>query len=320
MYEMAKILDVLSDGRLPSRDGLESVLALDDGREARRLFSIADDIRKRHVGEGTLFRGIVEFSSFCGNTCRYCGLNRSNKTLKRYRMPKAGILEAVRDICDSGIGTVVLQSGEDDGLDPLWLKEVIESIKSESDIAVTLCVGEKTRDEYRLWREAGADRYLLKIETSDRALYESLHPGMSYDNRLRCLADLKELGYETGSGIIVGLKGQTVSSLAEDILFLAKWALDMIAIGPFIPHGRTGLSGEAAGDALMTLKVIALTRLVTRKPNIPATTALGEACEDLRFEALRCGANVIMQNFTPERYSLLYDIYPKKRKEAVKAL
>jgi biotin synthase len=180
-------------------------------------------------------------------------------------------------------------------------------------MAVTLSVGERARQDYKLWSQKGADRYLLKIETTDKVLYESLHPGMSFDNRINCLRDLKDLGYQTGSGIIIGLKGQTFVSIARDILFFKDWDLDMIGIGPFIPHQATELGGELPGSAELTIKTVALTRIVTKNALLPATTALGSLGKDFRVDALKAGANVLMPNFTPLRYRKLYEIYPGKK-------
>ena len=165
-----------------------------------------------------------------------------------------------------------------------------------------------------MWRKSGADRYLLKIETSDKKLYEPLHPGMSYDNRVQCLENLRSLGYEVGSGNIIGLRGQETSSIAEDIVYFAKNKFEMIGIGPFIPHHNTELCGIKPGDVQMTLKAVALTRIVTKYTNIPATSALGSIeIMDNRIEGLKAGANVLMPNFTPQPYRKLYEIYPNKK-------
>jgi biotin synthase len=307
------LLRDVAAGTLPDAESLERLLALEAG-EAAELFRLADGVRRDHMGDGILLRGIVEFSNFCRNRCRYCGLNVQNGKLPRYRMTQDEILRGAAQIAAAGVATVVLQSGEEDGLDPEWLAGIIRQIKTRCGLVVTLSVGERAREEYRLWRAAGADRYLLKIETTDRALYASLHPGMNLDNRLRCLADLRALGYQVGSGIIVGLPGQTLASIAADIQFFREHDFDMIGIGPFIPHAATPLSGATAGNAQLTLTTVALTRIVTRNAHLPATTALGSLGKsDLRLEALKAGANVLMPNFTPQPYRKLYEIYPGKR-------
>jgi len=313
MFNIETMLKRVYESRIPERGDLERLLSADDEDETRTIYGFADEVRRTFMGDGILVRGIVEFSNVCRNTCHYCGLNRNNRALERFRLKKDEILMSVRDMAQRGIKTVVLQSGEDDELDPEWLQDIIREIKDEFGIAVTLSAGERTRREYEIWREAGADRYLLKIETSDKVLYESLHEGMSFENRLRCLRDLRDLGYQTGSGIIVGLRGQKIASLADDILFFKEHDFDMIGIGPFIPHAKTPLAADCHGDANMTLKMIALTRIVTKDAHIPATTALGSLEKDFRIDALKAGANVLMPNFTPKDYKKLYEIYPGKR-------
>ncbi len=174
-------------------------------------------------------------------------------------------------------------------------------------------MGERSRDDYHLWRQAGADRYLLKVETSDAAFYDSMHPGMSFAQRLGCLNILRELGYQVGCGNIIGLPGQTLKTIAQDILFFKQENFDMLGIGPFIPHQESEFRTRLRGQALLTLKTIALSRIATRNAHIPATTALGSLEQDYRSQGLKCGANVLMPNFTPQPYRALYEIYPGKR-------
>jgi biotin synthase len=228
-------------------------------------------------------------------------------------MDKNELFRAVEYLASCNIKTVVLQSGDGKWLDTLWLKEVIENIKSRFDMAITLSVGERSADDYRIWRQAGADRYLLKIETSDEDLYSSMHPKMDFKQRLACLGVLQNLGYQVGSGNIIGLPGQTLKTIARDIIFFKQGDFDMIGIGPFIPHQDTEFSGKQKGDARLCLKAIALTRIVTKNTHIPATTALGSLDKDYRLEGLKCGANVLMPNFTPQPFRKLYEIYPQKR-------
>jgi biotin synthase len=308
------VLERVYAARPPRPGDIEYLLSLQDEREKAVLFAFADDVRKQYAGDGILARGIIEFSNYCRNACHYCGLTRENQQLQRYRLSHDQIMTAMEAIAAAGIKTVVLQSGEDEGLDPDWLKAVIERIKSDFDMAITLSVGERTLEEYKLWRQAGADRYLLKIETSDAALYRSLHPDMSFENRIECLKNLKAAGYQTGSGNIVGLKGQTVGILARDILFFNEKEFDMIGIGPFIPHHSTPLRDEPTGSLDLTLKVIAVTRIVVKNAHMPASTAVGSiGTDDARLLALGAGANVIMPNFTPQPYRKFYEIYPGKR-------
>ncbi len=307
------ILKRIYDADIPDSKDLEYLLSLKNDAALCKLFCFADEVRAEFAGPGVLLRGIVEFSSFCRNACLYCGLNRNNRNLQRYRLTSKEILGSIARLSAAGIKTVVLQSGEDDALDYLWFAGIIQEIKAKFSIAITLCLGERTLREYKVWRRAGADRYLLKIETSDRKLYESLHPGMSFPNRLRCLRQLRELGYQVGSGNIIGLKGQSLKHIAGDIIFFKQNNFDMIGIGPFIPHQRTKLSSQSRGDTRLTLKTLALTRIVTKYPHLPATTALGSQEEDYRVDGLKIGANVLMPNFTPLKYKALYEIYPGKR-------
>ncbi len=297
----------------PSLPDLLEVLSWQDQDRLNELYAFADSVRKRYMGDGIILRGIIEFSNYCNNPCHYCGLNKNNKKLGRYRMTDTEIIENTKKILAAGVHTIVLQAGEDDDTSAAWLASVIEQIKALGDIAITLSVGERNREDYLLWKKAGADRYLLKIETTNKGLYDRFHPGMSFEKRINCLYTLKELGYQTGSGIIIGLKGQTSEILAEDIRFFKKMNFDMIGIGPFIPHNETELRTEARGDVTMTLKVLALTRIVTWNAHLPGTTSLGSLDRDYRIDALRAGANIIMPNFTPVKYKKLYEIYPGRR-------
>jgi len=308
------VLDRIYAADMPDLADMEAVLRVEDRGELGLLFGFAEKVRREYVGDGVLLRGIIEFSNVCRNTCAYCGLNRLNSRLRRYRLTAEEIVSAAENVSLAGIQTVVLQSGEEDNLDAEWLRQVIEEIKCRLGVAVTLCVGERRREEYQMWKEAGADRYLLKIETSDPALYRELHPGMSFENRVRCLRDLVELGYQTGSGNLVGLRGQTLRHLAADIRFFKRGHFDMVSASPFIPHPQTPLAGEPAGDLTLTLKVIALARIVSRNAHIPASTAIGSLHgRDERPRALAAGANVLMPNFTPAPYRQYYEIYPNKR-------
>ncbi|MDD5120471.1 MAG: [FeFe] hydrogenase H-cluster radical SAM maturase HydE [Candidatus Omnitrophica bacterium] len=313
MFNLSKLLNRIYTARLPELKDLEQVLSLNDPKQLNVLFSFADTVRKEFCGDGILLRGIIEFSSYCSRECFYCGLHKSNHKLKRYRMSEDELFKAVEYLASCRIKTLVLQSGQDDSLDALWFKDIISKIKSKFDMAVTLSLGEKSMDEYGVWRQAGADRYLLKIETFDKELYESVHSGMSLDNRIKCLNYLRALGYQLGSGNIIGLPGQTLKMIAQDIIFFKRGDFDMIGIGPFIPHQDTAFANRQKGEVNLCLKAIALTRIVTKNAHIPATTALGSMDKDYRFDGLKCGANVLMPNFTPQPYRKLYEIYPGKR-------
>jgi len=311
--DIETLLQRVSDAATPALDDLVRLLSVTDPAACEKIYACADAVRKQRMGEGILLRGIVEFSNVCDNTCHYCGLNKHNKKLRRYTLSQEEIIEAVGRIVSHNIKTVVLQSGESDSLDPQWFAGVIREIKKRFDLSVTLSVGEKSRETYKLWKDAGADRYLLKIETTDKKLYASMHPGMSFENRVRCLRDLEELGYQTGSGNIIGLPGQAIESIARDILFFKENDFDMIGIGPFIPHPGTELGEKGRGAVALVLKTVALTRIVTKNAHLPATTALGSLGKDYRVDGLKAGANVLMPNFTPAPYRKLYEIYPDKR-------
>ena len=276
------------------------------------LFEAADRTRRQQVGDGVYLRGLIEFSSFCKNDCFYCGLRRSNTHARRYRLTPGQIIQTAQAAAGYGYKTVVLQSGEDGWFNADTLCEIIREIK-KLDVAVTLSIGEKSREEYAAYKKAGADRYLLRIETTDKALYEKLDPGMSFENRVRCLQDLKTLGYEVGSGSLVGLPGQTPESLAQDLLFFKNLPVDMAGIGPFIPHPHTPLAQEKAdGHFELALKMMALMRLLLPDINIPATTAMETLHPQGRLLALQCGANVVMPNVTEGIYRKQYELYPGK--------
>jgi biotin synthase len=275
------------------------------------LFKDADRIRRKYAGDRIHLRGLIEFSNYCSQDCLYCGLRRSNRKVKRYRMPYAQIFDACRNASEQGLKTIVLQSGEDRHYKIKDLCALIADIK-KLNVAITLSIGELTYTQYKQLKAAGADRYLLRFETSDPRLYAVLRPGRSLARRLRCLSWLDTLGYEVGSGTMVGLPGQTAGSIADDICLFKKLDLDMIGIGPFIPHPNTPLAKSAGGSLELVLKTVALTRIATKNTNIPATTAVGTIDVQGRQKALCCGANILMPNMTPVQYRKLYEIYPDK--------
>lgn len=280
--------------------------------EHLQLIETADRVRHRSVGDDVHLRALIEFSNHCTRSCHYCGLRVDNDALPRYRMSADEIVEAAKHATGLGYQTVVLQSGEDDWYTARMLADVVRRIKAHCDVAVTLCVGERPLEDYALWREAGADRYLLRIETSDPGLYAILHPEMSYTDRCTCLKEIRKLGYELGSGVLVGLPGQTVDMLAQDLLFLKELNADMVGIGPLIPHPQTPLAQCETGSVEMTLRMMALTRLLLPKAHIVATTALGTLDPLGRERGLAAGGNVVMPNVTPQKYRALYEIYPSK--------
>ena len=275
------------------------------------LFDTADKVRKQYVGDEVHLRGLIEFSNICRCNCFYCGLRKDNTAVQRYRMALEEILLLAQKAKDFGYKTVVLQSGEDAYFDTDKMCRIIQEIK-ELDLALTLSIGEKSYEEYKAYKDAGADRYLLRIETTDRELYKKLHPSMSFENRVRCLNDLKTLGFEVGTGCLVGLPHQSDESLARDILFFKNIDADMIGLGPFIPSPQTPLQNENGGTLIKALKVMALTRLLLPDINIPATTAMETLQENGRMLALKSGANVVMPNVTDEECKQKYTIYPGK--------
>ena len=275
------------------------------------LTSKADKIREQYLGNEVHLRALVEFSNVCRNNCLYCGIRRDNHKLSRYRLSQDDILDITKSAVELGYKTIVLQSGEDMYFDTLRLCHIIEEIK-KYDVALTLSIGERTYDEYKSFKIAGADRYLMRIETTNKELYHKLNPNQSWDNRHKCLLQIKELGYELGSGIMVGLPNQTIESIADDLLYLKELDVDMAGIGPFIPHPDTPLAKEKGGSFALALKTMALMRLLLEDINIPATTAMEALHPQGQIIALQSGANVIMPNLTLSSCRKLYSLYPNK--------
>ena len=309
-----------------TRDEILRWLRETDEARLAELWRMADQTRQRHVGGEVHLRGLIEFSNYCVRLCAYCGLRAPNDGLVRYRMSREEIMGCVRQAAAFGYGTVVLQSGEDQGTTTDWLVGLVRQIKAETPLAVTLSVGERSDDDLRAWRAAGADRYLLRFETSNRTLYDRLHPprpGLRSD-RVAMLLRLRDLGYEIGSGVMIGIPGQTYDDLARDIELFAELQLDMIGVGPYLLHPNTPLGDpdfrpmilegeQVPGDEVTTYKVIALARLACPRANIPSTTALATLnARSGRELGLVRGANVVMPNLTPPKYRVHYEIYPNK--------
>lgn len=289
----------------------EVIEILKDNSQNDWLFSLADKIRKENVGDEVHLRGLIEFSNICKRTCKYCGLRCENKEIDRYRIEPDDIIFYAQKAVDMGYKTIVLQSGEDEYYSRELLCKIIKGIKT-LDVALTLSIGERSFDDYKAFKDCGADRYLIRIETTDKELYKKMHPHMSFENRVRCLKDLGKLGYEVGTGCLVGLPGQTIESLANDILFFKEINADMVGIGPFIAHPHTPLKDCLNGDFTLALKVMALTRILLKNINIPATTAMETLNPNGRIIALQSGANVVMPNVTTTEYRAKYEIYPNK--------
>lgn len=289
----------------------EIISILKDSCVDKTLFEAADRVRKKYVGDQVHLRGIIEFSNICRRDCLYCGLRKSNGNIKRYRLRSDEILDLAKKAVGYGYKSIVLQSGEDLYYTVDILTNIISNIK-KMGVAVTLSLGEKTFEEYKVYKEAGADRYLIRIETTDKKLYEDLDPGMNHEERKRCLRDLKALGYEVGTGNLNGLPNQTIESIANDILFFKEIGVDMVGLGPFIPNEDTPLKDFKTDNFELSIKVMALVRLLLPDANIPATTAMESLNRHGMIIALSSGANVVMPNITEGEYRKLYAIYPGK--------
>ena len=289
---------------------------LDDmGPEDRSLLlRRSHETRMKHFGGRVYMRGLLEFTNHCARDCFYCGIRASNRNAERYRMTEDEILEACHAGYGLGYRTFVLQGGEDPWYTEDRIAGLVRRIKQEMpDCAVTLSVGERSAQTYRIWFEAGADRYLLRHETASPRLYAALHPAsMSLENRMRCLWDLKSMGYQVGAGFMVGLPGQTNEDLVMDLRFLKQLEPHMVGIGPFIPHHDTPLSGESAGTLDSTVTLLAVLRLMLPSVLLPATTALGSIDPLGREEGIRAGANVVMPNLTPTGVRAQYLLYDGK--------
>jgi biotin synthase len=310
--EFLSILKKIEDGDDLEREDIVYLLSTERQKEIDAVFLAADRIRKETVGDTVDIRGAIEFSNYCCKNCKYCGINASNSGVKRYRMREEEILEVVDSLYGLGLKTVILQSGEDGAWTTERVIELVKAIKKRTGMRITLSVGEKSRNEYEALKNAGADNFLLKIETTNRKLFESVHPDDDFENRLKCSKWLKELGYINGSGNIVGLPGQTFDDIADDICYFKEMGINMIGIGPFIPALGTELERYPHGDMELTLRAVAITRIVCKKVYIPSTTALASLGKDAQVKALKAGANTIMLINTPEKYRGNYRIYDNK--------
>jgi len=279
-----------------------------------QLFEAADRVRKSIYGNKVFIRGLIEISNYCKNNCYYCGIRCGNKNVERYRLTPDDILQCCKAGYALGFRTFVMQGGEDNYYTDNMLCDIIKQIKSDySDCAVTLSLGERSKESYQRLYNAGADRYLLRHETASDKHYEMLHPTeMSFKNRIRCLMDLKEIGFQTGAGFMVGSPYQTRENLVNDLMFLKKLQPQMIGIGPFIPHRDTCFKNEKAGSLRDTLVMVALTRLLLPNALIPSTTALGTISENGRELGIKAGANVVMPNLSPVDLRKHYTLYNNK--------
>lgn len=287
---------------------------MSDPESAEALREEAVRIRELSYGKKVYTRGLIEFTNYCRNDCYYCGIRRGNLSARRYRLTKEEILDCCAGGYALGFRTFVLQGGEDGWFTDERMAEIIRAIRERyPDCAITLSVGERPFESYRLWKEAGADRYLLRHETANEEHYQKLHPsGMSLAVRKLCLYDLKLLGYQVGAGFMVGSPGQTVECLAEDLVFLKELKPHMVGIGPFIPHHDSIFAKEPAGSVEQTLFLLSVIRILLPNVLLPATTALGTLDPQGREKGLLAGANVVMPNLSPLKNRKQYDLYDNK--------
>lgn len=311
---MKKIVDLLDMGKTIPEKHLKELLLnrtplLDD-----YIFSLARNVSKKTYKNKIYIRGLIELTGYCKNDCFYCGLRKSNKLAERYRLSKDDVLSCCSVGYDMGFRTFVLQGGEDGYFTDQVVCDIVREIKSSyPDCAVTLSLGERSYESYKVLKEAGADRYLLRHETADEEHYKKLHPNnMSFENRIECLTHLKELGFQTGCGFMVGSPYQTIDSIVKDLIFIRDFKPEMVGIGPFIPHKDTPFSSMPTGDVYLTLFLISVVRLMLPKALIPATTALGSAHPYGRELGILAGANVVMPNLSPESTRKKYSLYNNK--------
>ena len=300
-------LDATALGQL-----LRSAVAKDDVLQLLRDTAVRT--ARQQFGLGVYVRGLIELSSFCRCDCLYCGLRRSNRTAERYRLSSEEVMECCREGYALGFRTFVLQGGEDGTHTDTWLRELISKIRATyPDVAITLSLGERSEESYKTLKEAGANRYLLRHEAANEELYASLHPSSKgLQHRLDCLAALKRCGYQTGMGMMIGVKGQTIEHIVEDLLLIERMQPEMVGIGPFLPHRATPLGEEPAGELRLTLATIAIVRLMLPHALLPSTTALATLTPRGRLEGILSGANVVMPNLSPTSVRAKYAIYENK--------
>jgi len=304
-----KLIDKILQESKATPEELISLLTL---TSPGALYAAAVGVKERLYGRKIILRGIIEFSSHCGCDCQYCGLYCGNKKLPRYRFTEDEIVNYAREAYAAGYKSIILQSGEDFFYDADRISSIIRQIKGLGDLILTLSIGERSHEEYAQWYRDGADRYLLKHETADEALYNALHPHASFKSRLACLWDLKSIGYQTGSGFMVGLPGQTLASLARDILLLQELSVDMAGIGIYIPHPDTPLAAAAPGSPALAITCVALSRILMKKVHLPSTTSI-EAESTEKYTSLSAGANVIMKKIEAYQFRKMYEIYPNPK-------
>lgn len=311
---MTETITKLAKNHTLSKQEYISLINCNDKESLEYLRQKAEKQRQDIFGRDIYMRGLIEFTNYCKNDCLYCGIRRSNKKAQRYRLTKEEILDCCKNGYDLGFRTFVLQGGEDAYYTDDIIVETVREIKSQfPDCAVTLSIGEKPKESYKRYFDAGADRYLLRHETASAEHYSLLHPkDLSPENRMECLKNLKEIGFQTGCGFMVGSPFQTVENLAEDLIFIDKFKPHMVGIGPFIPHKDTPFRNEKSGTLEMTLKLLAIIRLILPKVMLPSTTALGTINPKGREMGILWGANVVMPNLSPTTVRKKYMLYDNK--------
>ena len=319
---MQHLVDTLKKSRTLSREEFEALLTTGDKETEDYLFSHARDTATENFGKEVYLRGLIEFSNYCKQNCLYCGLRRDNRELERYRLSEEEILECCKEGHGLGFRTFVLQSGEDDYYTKEKMAGIIHAIRGEyPDCAITISVGEKDEDTYRAYYRAGANRFLLRHETISPEHYRKLHPpGMEIETRTECLHLLKKVGFQTGSGIMVGSPFQTIDNIIDDLYFLAELQPEMIGIGPYLPSRDTPFRDQKAGSLELTVRLIAVFRLMHPDALIPATTALATIHPTGREKGILAGANVVMPNLSPLRVRKKYQPYDEKASTGVEAV
>ena len=309
-----EIIDLLNREHKLDKDQWVQLFSAFAEEDAEYAQALSRKITLERFGKKIFFRGIVEFSNICKNDCYYCGIRCSNHEVSRYRLTPEDMLDCCREGYEAGFRTFVLQGGEDGWFNDARMCQIIRNIKKEyPDCAVTLSLGERSKESYQNMFDAGADRYLLRHETADPVHYAKLHPPFqTLENRMQCLADLKDIGYQTGCGIMVGSPGQTPETLAEDMVFMQEFRPHMVGIGPFLPHKDTPFREEAPGSVELTLYILALCRIMLPRVLMPATTALGTAENDGRKLGVLAGCNVVMPNLSPAHVREKYMLYDNK--------
>lgn len=307
------LIDKLFRNNYLSMDELLHILNYIEEYEKDYLIEKANETRMKTYGNKVYMRGLIEFTNHCKKSCKYCGINALNNKVDRYRLSLEDILLCCETGYNLGFRTFVLQGGEDNQYSDEILEEIIKTIKKRySDVAITLSIGEKSYDSYERYYKAGADRYLLRHETASKELFEKIHVNSNYNNRMNCLSNLKKIGYQVGTGFMVGIPSQTKEDLAKDILFLKDFDPEMVGIGPFIPHKDTIYKEEKGGTLEDTITMIALTRLFLPYALLPSTTALGSINPFGRELGIKAGANVVMPNLSPTSVREKYSLYDGK--------